>query len=68
LQFLISEYFINAIKKFPYLLLISSLSIRLFSDLWEQYDSKKIKKLHLSDGIGLCDALQLKGDAHNLED
>jgi tetratricopeptide (TPR) repeat protein len=32
------------------------LSIRLFSDLWEQYDSKKIKKLHLSDGIGLCDA------------
>jgi hypothetical protein len=22
------------------------LSIRLFSDLWEQYDSKKIKKLH----------------------
>jgi hypothetical protein len=38
------------------------LSIRLFSDLWEQYDSKKIKKLHLSDGISLCDALQLKED------
>ncbi|CAC9458388.1 hypothetical protein [uncultured Gammaproteobacteria bacterium] len=43
------------------------LSIRLFSDLWEQYDSKKIKKLHLSDGIGLCDALQLKGDVEKAE-
>jgi hypothetical protein len=43
------------------------LSIRLFSDLWEQYDSKKIKKLHLSDGIDLCDALQLKGGVEKAE-
>jgi len=38
------------------------LLIKLFLGLWEQYDSKKIKMLHLSDGINLCIALQLKGD------
>lgn len=43
------------------------LSIELFLDLWEQYDSKKIKKLHLSDGINLCNALQLKGNIEKAE-
>jgi len=43
------------------------LSIKLFSGLWKLYDSKKIKKLHLSDGINLCSALQLKGDIEKAE-
>jgi hypothetical protein len=42
-------------------------SLNLDTMFQEQYDSKKIKKLHLSDGIGLCDALQLKGDVEKAE-
>jgi hypothetical protein len=52
----------------PYnILFIEFVLWEVFSDLWEQYDSKKIKKLHLSDGIGLCDALQLKEDVEKAE-
>ena len=39
-----------------------NLSIELFSNLWEQYYSKQIKKKHLSDGLNLCKSLQLAGN------
>lgn len=35
------------------------LAIQLFAGLWEKYDSKKNKKLHLSVGLNLCMSLQL---------
>lgn len=42
-----------------------NLAIQLFTDLWEKYDSKENKKLHLLDGINLCRSLQLIGNWKN---